>query len=323
MDERPKRRYYKHNLFQQLRGFYHVAVSRSFSAAAERMSIEQPSVTLQVQALERELETRLFDRGRREIALTPEGEMLFDLAAPLVEGLESLHEVFSQRLREFGGGRVVCATSESIVLLLLARVVQSFKVSSPNVDLVLRSGPSHWALDMLLRGEANVCIARVDHLPSNVVYEHLASFRNYVVVCKEHPLASRSSVKLEDAACFPVVAPLLEGTIWRALHATLEARRLPFQVATRLPSIEARLRCVELGMGITFEIGAGLACEVAPKLRWVPLAEDLPETTYGLMTLRNAFLPPAAKRFAQFLLDARGGLQAAEGLARGEAPAAG
>ncbi len=53
--ERPLARFYKQNRAQQLRGFYHVAITGSFSAAAERMVLSQPAVSLQVQALEREL----------------------------------------------------------------------------------------------------------------------------------------------------------------------------------------------------------------------------------------------------------------------------
>jgi DNA-binding transcriptional LysR family regulator len=56
---------YKQNRSQQLRGFYHVATTGSFSAAAKQMCIGQPAVTLQVQSLERELQAKLFNRKKR------------------------------------------------------------------------------------------------------------------------------------------------------------------------------------------------------------------------------------------------------------------
>lgn len=308
-------RYYKQNLLQQLRGFYHVAVTRSFSAAAASMSLEQPSVTLQVQALERELQMKLFDRKRKAIVLTPEGQVLFEVAAPLVEGMESLHETFRERLKEFEGGRVVCASSESIVLVLLTHVVNDFKSRFPSVDLVMHSGPSQYALEMLVRGDADLCIAKTDHVPSTLEFQHLVSYQNYLVVPRKHPLADRPSVVLEDVARYPLVAPLEDGTLWRTLHHALDAHHLDYQVTTRLPSLEARLRCVELGMGVTFEVGAGLACELAPKLAWVPLSDDLPTTTYGLFTRKNSFLSLAAKRFAEFVIGAKSALQSPPGLA--------
>ncbi len=54
--------YYKQNRLQQLRGFCHAAQTGSISKAAEKLFLSQPSVSLQIQALERELKTTLFER---------------------------------------------------------------------------------------------------------------------------------------------------------------------------------------------------------------------------------------------------------------------
>jgi LysR family cys regulon transcriptional activator len=68
----------KHNLVQQLR-FCYAAVTGSITKAAERISLTQPSVSLQIQGLERELGTTLFRRRGTGIRLTSEGKMLLDL----------------------------------------------------------------------------------------------------------------------------------------------------------------------------------------------------------------------------------------------------
>ena len=69
-------RYYKQNRLQQLRGFCHAARTGSISRAAREMSLTQPSVSLQIQALEREFGTSLFERNGPKIRLTPDGELL-------------------------------------------------------------------------------------------------------------------------------------------------------------------------------------------------------------------------------------------------------
>jgi len=91
-DTSAMRHYYKHNRLQQLRGFCYAAQTGSISKAAERMYLSQPSVSLQIQALERELSVVLFERRGPKIKLTPEGQVLYELALPLVEGLETLPE---------------------------------------------------------------------------------------------------------------------------------------------------------------------------------------------------------------------------------------
>jgi len=77
---------YKQNRLQQLRGFCAVVEMRSVSRAAVRLRLTQPTVSLQVQALERELRANLFERRGPKIELTSEGQLLYDLARPLVEG---------------------------------------------------------------------------------------------------------------------------------------------------------------------------------------------------------------------------------------------
>ncbi len=76
--------YYKQNRVQQLRGFCYAAQAGSVSKAAERLFLSQPSVSLQIQALERELKVTLFERRGPKITLTPDGKTLYDLAASLV-----------------------------------------------------------------------------------------------------------------------------------------------------------------------------------------------------------------------------------------------
>ena len=71
---------YKQNRLQQLKGFCAVVENRSVSKAAMRLSLTQPTVSLQVQSLERDLRAKLFERRGPKIELTFEGELLYDLA---------------------------------------------------------------------------------------------------------------------------------------------------------------------------------------------------------------------------------------------------
>src|SRR5579871_2278137 len=97
---------YKQNRFQQLRGFCAVVEMRSVSKAAIRLHLAQPSVSLQVQALELELNATLLERRGPRIALTPEGELLYELARPLVEGLSGLGGDFEARRNKVERGRL-------------------------------------------------------------------------------------------------------------------------------------------------------------------------------------------------------------------------
>src|SRR6476661_10546310 len=90
---------YKQNRLQQLRGFCYAARAKSISKAAEKMSLSQPSVSLQIKALESELGAKLFERRGPRIELTHDGQRLFELARPLVEAIDGLEDSFAT-LRE-------------------------------------------------------------------------------------------------------------------------------------------------------------------------------------------------------------------------------
>ena len=95
-----QRFYYKQNRLKQLRAFCHAVRTLSISKAAERMHLSQPTVSLQIKALERELGTVLFERRGPRIALTPEGGALYELSSPLVEGIDNLPDAFRRTVRK-------------------------------------------------------------------------------------------------------------------------------------------------------------------------------------------------------------------------------
>ena len=82
--------YYKGDRIKPLRAFCQVARLGSVSRAAEALFISQPAVTLQLQALAREMGVTLLERSGRRLGLTREGELLYELARPLVTGLDGL-----------------------------------------------------------------------------------------------------------------------------------------------------------------------------------------------------------------------------------------
>ena len=91
--------------FRLLRYFVAVAEALSFTKAADRLHLAQPSLTRQIKDLEAEIEVRLIDRSGKRISLTQEGEaFLLDARRLLAECAQSIQAV--QRLSAGGSGRL-------------------------------------------------------------------------------------------------------------------------------------------------------------------------------------------------------------------------
>ena len=102
-DPAKPRFYYKGDRLKPLRAFCQAARLGSVSRAAEALFLSQPAVTLQLQALERDLGTALFERVGRRLSLTREGAELYELARPLVEALcKHASTVFAEPIEASG-----------------------------------------------------------------------------------------------------------------------------------------------------------------------------------------------------------------------------
>src|SRR5881396_2383087 len=128
---------YKQNRLQQFRGFCTAVETRSVSKAAAKLRLSQPTVSLQVQSLERDLRATLFERRGPKIELTFEGELLYELARPLVEGLTALDEDFEARRNNVEQGKLAIAAGESTIHYVLPRAVQQFSSKHPGIALTL------------------------------------------------------------------------------------------------------------------------------------------------------------------------------------------
>ena len=137
VDAQPARFYYKGNRLKQLRAFCHAVKFGTVARAAEALFLSPSSVSLQLSALEKELGTRLLERTRPRLALTSEGQMLYDIARPLVEGIESLDQQFRAQRQNLDQGEVNIAAGASTIQYLLPPLVRDYRERFPDVRLQL------------------------------------------------------------------------------------------------------------------------------------------------------------------------------------------
>lgn len=299
MTSQSSRLYYKNNRIKQLRAFCHAAQAGSISRAAERLFLSQPSVSLQIQALEREMEITLFERRGPKITLTPDGKTLYELAVPLVEGIDALPARFAARTEDMQSGHLDIAAGESSTLYLIPDLLKRFMDLYPDNPVKLHNLIGAEMLNALRHDEVDFAIGSMLDLPDDINYRPVYSFPTSLITPEDHPLASRQSIELDDLASEALILPPRHLTTWRLVHMVLQQHNIPYQVRLEVGGWEIMKTYVERGFGIG--IASNICLTGRERLAVKPLPDVFPHRTYGVMWRRGKYLSQPARRFIDLM----------------------
>lgn len=291
--------YYKHNRVKQLRAFCFAAQSGSISKAAERLFLSQPSVSLQIQALERELGITLFERRGPKIRLTPDGQTLYELALPLVDGIDSLPERFESRNDSLQSGRLDIAAGESTTLYILPELLKRFMAQYPAIKVKLHHVVAKDMVSALRSDEVDFGVGSMLDLPDDLIYRSVYSYGLSVIMPKGHPLAQKEQISLDDLASGELILPPRHLTTWRLVNLVFQQHSIPYRVRLEAGGWEIIKRYVEMGFGISIASNICLTGKEDLEVREIP--DVFPKRTYGVMIRRGKFLSPQAKRFIELM----------------------
>ena len=290
---------YKQNRLQQLRGFCYTARHGSISKAAELMFLSQPSVTLQIQALEREFEVTLFERHGPRIKLTPEGDKLYELAWPLVEGMDSLEERFAALRGIPERGSIGVAAGGSTILYVLPKYVEEFIKAYPDIEVKLHNVTSHEGLELLNAGTVDFAFGPVIDIPPDIIFHPIISYDPVLITPLGHPLAGKPQVTLEEISKYPLILPPRNLNSWRVVEWAFTQHNLKYEVKMEVGGWEEIKKYVELGVGISIVMSICLTGQ--EKIQAIPVSEYFPKRTYGIVLKKGKTLSPQARRFVNIM----------------------
>ena len=247
----PPRFAYKADRLKPLRAFCQTARLGSVSRAAEALYVSQPAITLQLQALERELGVRLFDRVGRRLTPSREGQVLYELAKPLVEGIDGLDAVFHDKVQGLDAGELNVAAGSSTILYLLPGIVEAFRERRPDVRLTLHNVTGAGGLDLLRNDEVDLAVGSMLEVPADLRYMPVYRFEPMLITPPDHPLAHKRDLKLEDLSPYGLILPPKRLTTYRLVDLVFQQNRVPYTVALEVGGWEVIKQYVAMGLGIS------------------------------------------------------------------------
>ncbi len=283
---------------RQLRYFLALAQHLHFARAAESLHITQPSLSQQIRALEEELGVTLFERSRRHVALTADGEALLPYARQLVALADDAQAEFAER----GGlrrGRVRLGTTPTLGGHLLPGVINDFFAAYPGLELIITEDGSDRLARGLQEGRLDLALLVDDPSIHGHVFEALLKERIVAALPPGHRFCGRREVALAELQSEGFII-CREGYHLRSLtFAACAAAGFTPRVAVSGTDVDTALRFVQSGLGVA--LVPQIAVHRFGGVAAVPLSDPPLERTIGLAYNPGRYLSRAAAALREFL----------------------
>ena len=288
---------------ETLKVFCDLVDTQSFSLAAERNFVTQSAVSQQIRTLEEKFQRRLLERvrGRREIKLTPIGEVFYRESRNILAGYDQLNE----NMRGLVGtisGTVKVATVYSVGLHELPVKVREFMTKFPAAKIDLEYSRTTRVVRDVLNGSVELGVVAFPEVRRGLTIVPMQSDRMVVICHPNHEFAEREQLKCRELKDQDFVLFERDIPTRKATDKILKTNGVTVRKVAEFDNIETIKRAVEVGFGIAIVPHPSVLDEERNKqLVIVELAESDWVRTVGVIYRSDKALSIAAKKFVQLL----------------------
>lgn len=236
----------------QLQYVLAVAEYQNFTLAAKKSFVTQPTLSMQVQKLEDELDILIFDRSKKPIGITEVGKKIVAQAKNIVNEAERIHDIVDQD-KGFIGGDFTLGIIPTVMPTLLPMFLKTFIVKYPKVNLIIREQSTESLIKNILEGHLDAGIAATP-LEIEFIKERPLYYEPFVgYVPKSHRLGKAKKLTPDDLDISDILL-LKDGHCFRdgvinLCNATKNREDEHFQLQSG--SFETLVNLSNEGMGMT------------------------------------------------------------------------
>ena len=286
---------------KQLKYFLEIYKLQSFTEAAKSCFLTPQGIHVSINRLENELGCRLFVRSGSGIALTEAGEYLLPRAREIVAVSEETAMHFERMTQKETS--VSALFVRGTVEYLCLPSISDIKKADPDANVRFRVEQDLDCIQAVLNGEADLAVCAGPVKSKELSKKLLLTRKNVLVINKNHPLAKKQSVTIEDLRDLDLALPREKVSVRPTV---LElCRRRGFE-PDFIENDEPRtaFNCAEMGLqaGIVNEVSAGKLLRAFPNVCIVPFSEPEMNWNVYLIKKKDSSLTAAAKDLETCLL---------------------
>lgn len=281
-----------------LRGFLETAEAGSLSRAARRLGLSQPSLTAQIQRLERHLGAALFTRHGRGVTLTDAGLALVPRARRLLDELRDAEQAVRREQATVDRTLVVGAIPTVAPYLLPAALLR-LRARDATVRVVLHEDVSASLRQRLQEGAFDVVIAALPYEFDAVETERLGPDPLVVAVPATHAAARAGRITLAQLQDTPAISLDPAHCLGAQVDGFCASHGIAPSVVCRSAQLATVLELVGAGVGVSIVPAMAAVRHNTPNCAYVPLHEQALQREIVAVWRRGVSLAPAARAFVQ------------------------
>lgn len=286
-----------------LKYFLAIANQGSITAAANSLHLTQPTLSRQIQDLEKELKQKLLIRGKYKVTLTPEGLMLKKRAEEIIEMVEKTKAEFNS-INDIISGDIYIGCGETDSMKYIAEIMKELRDEYPNIKFHIHSGNAEDVTEKLDKGllDFGLLIQPIDLSKYDYITMPQKDIWG-VIMPKNSPLAKKNVIKIDDLIDVPIIASRQMSKKYSAESGFLDWFGEKFDylnIAATYNLVYNAAIMVDNGIGYAITLDKLVNITNNTNVCFRPLSPKL-ESGLDIVWKKNQVFSPAAKLFLQKL----------------------
>ena len=281
--------------------FLQVGKRKSFSKAAKELYMTQPAVSQAIMQLERELDTRLFNRTPKGVSLTNEGSLLFEYINSAINLINTGEEKILE-FKDLAVGELKIGVGDTISKYFLLPYLEEFHNKYPNLKFKIINGTTLELCALIKSGEIDIAICNlpVDDYSLEVI--PCRDVRDIFVCGDKYKDLAKYKISLQEIVKYPLIFLEPSSNSRKYVEKFMLSKGIEISPEFELGSFDLLLEFAKINLGIACVVKEFSKDYLEKEVLYeINLLEEIPKRSIGVCYLKSVPLSLASTKFVEIL----------------------
>ena len=281
--------------------FLQVGKRKSFSKAAKELYMTQPAVSQAIMQLERELDTRLFNRTPKGVSLTNEGSLLFEYINSAINLINTGEEKILE-FKDLAVGELKIGVGDTISKYFLLPYLEDFHNKYPNLKFKIINGTTLELCALIKSGEIDIAICNLPVDDPSLEVIPCRDVRDIFVCGDKYKDLAKYKISLQEIVKYPLIFLEPSSNSRKYVEKFMLSKGIEISPEFELGSFDLLLEFAKINLGIACVVKEFSKDYLEKEVLYeINLLEEIPKRSIGVCYLKSVPLSLASTKFVEIL----------------------